>query len=86
MITYVNLHHLVKALTRTLSPFQSKRDYSVWSFHVGMEESIGIVELRIANAQIIVNYAVFLDENRYWEDSFRVSFFHNTLEDPTTTL
>ena len=49
-----------------------------------MEESIGtvesakavyekIMELKIANAQIIVNYAAFLEENQYWEDSFRVS-------------
>ena len=48
-----------------------------------LEESIGtidstknvydkILELRIANAQIIINYAAFLDENKYFEDSFKV--------------
>jgi pre-mRNA-splicing factor SYF1 len=50
---------------------------------VDLEESIGtvhttkavydkILELRIANAQIIINYAAFLEENEYFEDSFRV--------------
>jgi hypothetical protein len=46
-----------------------------------------ILELRIANAQIIVNYAAFLEENRYFEESFKVSllssspgaFTHDTL-------
>jgi len=31
-----------------------------------------ILELRIANAQIIVNYASFLEENKYFEESFKV--------------
>ena len=31
-----------------------------------------IMELRIANAQIIVNYAAFLEENKYFEESFKV--------------
>lgn len=31
-----------------------------------------ILELRIANAQIIVNYAAFLEENQYYEESFKV--------------
>jgi pre-mRNA-splicing factor SYF1 len=48
-----------------------------------MEESIGsvestkaiydkIMELKIANAQVIVNYATFLEENKYWEESFKI--------------
>ncbi len=48
-----------------------------------LEESLGtvestkavydkILELRIANAQIIVNYAAFLEENNYFEESFKV--------------
>lgn len=48
-----------------------------------LEESIGsvestkavydkILELRIANAQLIVNYAAFLEESDYFEDSFKV--------------
>jgi pre-mRNA-splicing factor SYF1 len=55
----------------------------LWSFYVDLEESIGTVEsakaiydkimdLKIANAQVIVNYAAFLEENQYWEDSFKV--------------
>lgn len=51
-----------------------------------LEESIGsvesakavydkILELRIANAQIIVNYASFLEENHYFEESFKVYLF-----------
>ncbi len=35
-----------------------------------------ILELRIANAQVIVNYAAFLEENQYFEESFKVG---NTL-------
>jgi pre-mRNA-splicing factor SYF1 len=53
------------------------------SFYVDLEESLGtvestkavydkILELRIANAQIIVNYAAFLEENKYFEESFKV--------------
>jgi pre-mRNA-splicing factor SYF1 len=49
-----------------------------------LEESIGSVEatkviydkvmdLKIANAQTIVNYAQFLEENKYFEESFKVS-------------
>jgi pre-mRNA-splicing factor SYF1 len=63
------------------------KSLKLWSFYVDLEESIGtvesakqvydkVMELRIANAQIIVNYAAFLEENQYFEDSFRVrSFF-----------
>jgi pre-mRNA-splicing factor SYF1 len=61
----------------------------LWSFYVDLEESIGTVEstkavydkimdLKIANAQIIVNYAGFLEENQYWEDSFKVRFNPNS--------
>lgn len=55
----------------------------MWSFYVDLEESLGTVEstkavydkildLRIANAQIIVNYAAFLEVNSYFEESFKV--------------
>lgn len=30
------------------------------------------MELKIANAQVIVNYAAFLEENKYFEESFKV--------------
>jgi pre-mRNA-splicing factor SYF1 len=59
------------------------KSLKLWSFYVDLEESIGtvettkmvydkILELRIANAQIIVNYAAFLEENQYYEESFKV--------------
>ncbi|KAG6331528.1 hypothetical protein ID866_7563 [Astraeus odoratus] len=66
-------------------PVQARlfKSLKLWSFYVDLEESIGTVEttkavydkimdLKIANAQIIVNYAAFLEENGYWEDSFKV--------------
>ncbi len=60
------------------------KSLKLWSFYVDLEESLGTVEstkavydkimdLRIANAQIIVNYAAFLEENKYYEESFKVS-------------
>ena len=59
------------------------KSLKLWSFYVDLEESIGtvgttkaaydkIMELRIANAQVIVNYASFLKENKYFEESFKV--------------
>lgn len=60
------------------------KSLKLWSFYVDLEESIGtvestkavydkIMELKIANAQVIVNYAQFLEENKYYEESFKVS-------------
>ena len=62
------------------------KSLKLWSFYVDLEESLGtvestkavydkILELRIANAQIIVNYAAFLEENKYFEESFKVRLF-----------
>jgi pre-mRNA-splicing factor SYF1 len=59
------------------------KSLKIWSFYVDLEESIGtvettkkaydqILELKIANAQVIVNYAAFLEENDYFEESFKV--------------
>ncbi|KZT11434.1 spliceosome complex protein [Laetiporus sulphureus 93-53] len=66
-------------------PVQARlfKSLKLWSFYVDLEESLGtvestkavydkILELRIANAQIIVNYAAFLEENKYYEESFKV--------------
>lgn len=66
-------------------PVQARlfKSLKLWSFYVDLEESIGTVEstkvvydkimdLKIANAQVIINYAAFLEENQYWEDSFKV--------------
>jgi len=66
-------------------PVQARlfKSLKLWSFYVDLEESLGtvestkavydkILELRIANAQMIVNYAAFLEENKYFEESFKV--------------
>ncbi|KII88726.1 hypothetical protein PLICRDRAFT_41946 [Plicaturopsis crispa FD-325 SS-3] len=76
--TKINYHdHSLSAQARLF------KSIKLWSFYVDIEESIGtvettksvydkILELRIANAQIIINYALFLEENKYFEDSFKV--------------
>ncbi|KAF4604099.1 pre-mRNA-splicing factor syf1 [Pleurotus pulmonarius] len=76
--TKINYHdHTLSVQTRLF------KSLKLWSFYVDLEESIGtvettkmvydkILELRIANAQIIVNYAAFLEENKYFEESFKV--------------
>eukprot|EP00842_Homolaphlyctis_polyrhiza_P005685 jgi/Hompol1/6117/HPOL_000710-RA len=59
------------------------KSIKLWSFYVDVEESIGspestkavydrIMELKIANPQTIINYASFLEENKFFEESFRV--------------
>lgn len=59
------------------------KSLKLWSFYSDLEESVGsvesakavydkIMELKIANAQTIVNYATFLEENKYYEESFKV--------------
>ncbi|GBE82367.1 Pre-mRNA-splicing factor SYF1 [Sparassis crispa] len=66
-------------------PVQARlfKSLKLWSFYVDLEESLGtvestkavydkILELRIANAQVVVNYAAFLEENQYYEESFKV--------------
>lgn len=69
-----------KSLPVQIRVYKSLR---LWSFYVDMEESIGtvestkavydkILELKIANPQIIVNYANFLEENKFFEESYKV--------------
>ncbi|QRV75410.1 pre-mRNA-splicing factor SYF1 [Ceratobasidium sp. AG-Ba] len=66
-------------------PVQARlfKSLKLWSCYVDLEEAIGTVEstkavydkmleLKIANAQVIVNYASFLEDNDYFEDSFKV--------------
>ncbi|KAJ1652945.1 pre-mRNA-splicing factor syf1 [Dispira simplex] len=59
------------------------KSLKLWSFYVDLQESIGtldstraaydrILELKIATPQTIVNYAQFLQEHKYFEDSFKV--------------
>ncbi len=75
---------VIDQLSQSL-PVQARlfKSLKLWSFYVDLEESVGtvdtakavydkILELRIANAQIIINYAAFLEENKYFEESFKV--------------
>ncbi|CAG0922078.1 unnamed protein product [Notodromas monacha] len=54
----------------------------VWSLYADLEESFGtfktckscydrILDLRIATPQIVINYAMFLEENNYFEEAFK---------------
>ncbi|KAI0177771.1 hypothetical protein BJ166DRAFT_31068 [Pestalotiopsis sp. NC0098] len=68
----------------TLSPQQRvHKSWKLWSFYVDLVESVSsleetkkvyerIFELRIATPQTVVNYANLLEENQYYEDSFRI--------------
>jgi len=65
-------------------PVQKKlfKSTKLWAFHADLEESLGtfvstkavydkILELKVATPQIILNYAQYLEENKYYEESFR---------------
>ncbi|PWW80625.1 protein prenylyltransferase [Tuber magnatum] len=68
----------------TLTPQQRvHKSWKLWSFYVDLVESVStleetkkvyerIFELRIATPQTVVNYATLLEENRYFEESFKV--------------
>ncbi|KMT07001.1 hypothetical protein BVRB_6g153330 [Beta vulgaris subsp. vulgaris] len=66
-------------------PVQMKlyKSLKLWTFYVDLEESLGslestravyerILDLRIATPQIIINFAMLLEEHKYFEDAFRV--------------
>ncbi|KAL4450099.1 hypothetical protein ABPG77_010768 [Micractinium sp. CCAP 211/92] len=59
------------------------RSLKLWSFYVDLEESLGtlestkevyeaILDLRIATPQIVLNYASYMLENKFFEEAFRV--------------
>ncbi|XP_044134991.1 pre-mRNA-splicing factor SYF1 [Bufo gargarizans] len=65
-------------------PVQNRlyKSLKVWSMLADLEESLGtfkstkavydrIIDLRIATPQIIINYAFFLEEHNYFEESFK---------------
>jgi len=68
----------------SLSPQQRvHKSWKLWSFYVDLVESVStleetkkvyerIFELRIATPQTVVNYANLLEENKYYEDCFKV--------------
>ncbi|WCJ26949.1 Pre-mRNA-splicing factor SYF1 [Euphorbia peplus] len=66
-------------------PVQMKvhRSLRLWTFYVDLEEGLGnlestravyerILDLKIATPQIIINYAMLLEEHKYFEDAFKV--------------
>ncbi|ORY81349.1 pre-mRNA-splicing factor syf1 [Protomyces lactucae-debilis] len=77
-------HSSVDYRDETLTPQERLHKSSkVWMFYVDLVESVGtleetrhiydrMLELRIATPQTIVNYANMLEENGYFEDSFRI--------------
>ena len=40
-----------------------------------------VIDLRIATPQIIINYGMFLEENQYFEEAFKVSSRHHQISD-----
>ncbi|KAI1821670.1 TPR-like protein [Xylaria intraflava] len=68
----------------TLSPQQRvHKSWKLWSFYVDLVESVSsldetkkvyerIFELRIATPQTVVNYANLMEENKYYEESFKI--------------
>ncbi|KAL7750276.1 pre-mRNA-splicing factor syf1 [Sorochytrium milnesiophthora] len=58
------------------------KSLKLWSFYIDLEESLGtvdttklvydrVLDLKIATPQIVINYARFLEERQYFEDSFK---------------
>jgi pre-mRNA-splicing factor SYF1 len=69
-------------------PVQNRvyRSLKLWSMYADLEESFGnfsstkqvyerIIDLKIATPQIILNFALFLEENQYFEESFKGKIF-----------
>jgi pre-mRNA-splicing factor SYF1 len=59
------------------------RSVKVWSLYLDLEESLGtvescraaydrVMELKVITPQMVLNYCMFLEENNFFEDSFRV--------------
>ncbi|PIA40997.1 hypothetical protein AQUCO_02300046v1 [Aquilegia coerulea] len=74
-----------RVLGEGIEPVQMKlhKSLRLWAFYVDLEESLGtldstraiyerILDLKIATPQIIINYALLLEEHKYFEDAFKV--------------
>ncbi|KAL6719101.1 pre-mRNA-splicing factor syf1 [Lecanora helva] len=82
--TQASKRSTVDYFDETLSPQQRvHKSWKLWSFYVDLVESQStleetkrvydrIFELRIATPQTVVNYANLLEENRYFEESFKI--------------
>lgn len=68
----------------TSEPVQNRvyKSLKLWSLYADLEESFGtfkstkavydrIIDLRIATPQIIINYGMYLEEQKYFEEAFR---------------
>lgn len=68
-------------------PVQNRlyKSLKLWSMFADLEESFGtfestkkvyenIIDLRIATPQIIINFGLFLEENNFFEEAFKVTF------------
>ncbi|KAJ3693391.1 hypothetical protein LUZ60_008871 [Juncus effusus] len=78
-----NFKKAVELMRRATAETKLHKSLRLWSFYADLEESLGtlesaravyerILDLRIATPQIILNYAFLLEENKYFEDAFRV--------------
>eukprot|EP01100_Stratorugosa_tubuloviscum_P001620 TRINITY_DN1366_c0_g5_i1.p1 TRINITY_DN1366_c0_g5~~TRINITY_DN1366_c0_g5_i1.p1 ORF type:complete len:900 (-),score=376.69 TRINITY_DN1366_c0_g5_i1:36-2699(-) len=84
----------LKNLKENILPSQRVyKSIRIWSFLTDLEESLGtfestkecyekMIDLKIITPQIIINYAEFLEQNKYFEDAFRayekgLHFFEN---------
>ncbi|CAN0189661.1 unnamed protein product, partial [Discosporangium mesarthrocarpum] len=67
------------------APVQERafRSPRVWNLYLDLEESLGTVdtakaayeralEIKVASVQMVLNFATFLEENKYFEDAFQV--------------
>ena len=75
---------IVDYFDENLSPQQRvHKSWKLWSFYVDLVESVStleetkkvydrIFELRIATPQTVVNFANLLEENQYFEESFKI--------------
>jgi Tfp pilus assembly protein PilF len=45
-----------------------------------------IIDLKIANPQIIINYGLFLEEHKYFEEAFRVIIIDSSVSDSPPVL
>jgi pre-mRNA-splicing factor SYF1 len=74
-----------KQAKKETAPVQERiyKSTVVWALYLDLEESLGdldstraayekALELKVSTPQMILNYAAFLEENKYFEESFRV--------------
>jgi len=76
--------HAVNYLDEGIPVFQRMfKSMKLWGHLVDLEEATGTVEstkaaydrimaLKICTPQVVINYATFLEENRYFEESFKM--------------